>query len=283
MNNLQPEVVESHNSQRIDTSKECTIISPSEVQDSTVWVTFYDLQPDQTEEYLAWAHTIYHPWLLKQTGYLWAAHYRHIPTDIPHLAEIGRALEAKPEDAPGVGTGGQYALLIGAAGPDTFLSRPATMVERPASASFRDMLGLRRGLRSGIMKDVMRVNGPRRDTRPSPGPTAPVIQFGNYRVYEGKEPDLWNVYISMRHREIIESPGAVSLRNLVGCVGWARFGVLYEFEDIEAHRHFSEFNESRFAVATDTDPHSFQVRKTVIQSPGGVFKGERIWSSSIID
>jgi hypothetical protein len=70
-------------------------------------------------------------------------------------------------------------------------------------------------------------------------------------------------------------PGSVLTRKLVSMLGWAKHGILYEFESLQARtQHFEVPHESRIV-----DPKAWvgKVVRSTLHTPGSPVVGERIW------
>jgi hypothetical protein len=245
--------------------------------DRVIWASSYDVPEDKTPDFLAWLHESHLPALARRPGYDWVAHYRRVPSPTPDITKYMSQMAVDKKDAPNLGRGTQYLLMAGATTLQPFVSPSVDQADAAAPAETRAMLALRQGIRSSIMKDVMRVNGPAAATRPLRGAPAPRIQFGTYRVNDGMEPGLWKFYLEYRFAQISASPGAVSARSLFACTGWANIGILYEFESATAHAHFLT-NFERPAVERDrNNPKEMQTKVISIHEPGSPVVGERLW------
>jgi hypothetical protein len=249
--------------------------------DETLWATWYDLPKGSETAFNRWLHEEQLPRLLKTPGYLWAAHYRAGNWAARDMAELSKQIEVKPEDAPGVGRGSQFLVLVGAVNAATFLPPPVAELAAGASDASRKMLDLRTGVRSEVYLDMARVNGPAASTRPARTAPASRIQFGAYRVREGSESQLWAEYHNRRLPYMSQLPDAVSAR-VMGCLsGWPTFGVFYEFANLAAHERFQVEAErgSHSDEALRGDPTRLDVRKIVTQAPGSPIVADRIWSA----
>ena len=237
-----------------------------------IWATWYDLPDEGREASLAWLHAHYLPFLTQQPGYAWAAHYRNVGPG-PSLASYHDFAGHTP-DSEGVETGSQYVILVGAASTHTFLKPVFTELAMPLS--FAPMLAKRMNLRQVIFAEEARVNGPASEGR-LPGSTpSPAIQFGTYRIRSFEEElslNMW--YAHERFPLMSRMPGSVLTRKFVSMLGWAKHGVLYEFDSLESRTlHFEEPHESRIV-----DPKAWvgKVVRSTLHTPGSPVVGERIW------
>ena len=80
--------------------------------DSAIWITWYNLTAEGRDVYLSWMHGVYIPGLMKNSAFLWAAHYESLPKE--QKAPSGRIklpANALGADMP---TGDRYIFLVGA-------------------------------------------------------------------------------------------------------------------------------------------------------------------------
>ena len=123
--------------------------------DLGIWATWYDLADDTRGRFLDWLHDTYLPALQQRPGFAWAAHYRNEGGG-PAMREVEDNIITRPQED--IGNGSQYVVLVGAPSAHTFLAPLALDIEK--EPEFRDMLALRRGVRSAIFSEETRVNGP---------------------------------------------------------------------------------------------------------------------------
>ncbi len=175
--------------------------------DHGIWATWYDLTDDTRERFLDWLHGTYLPALQQRPGFAWAAHYRNEGGgDADARTSIDAILTRPQED---IGDGSQYVVLVGAPSPHTFLSPLALDIEQ--EPPFRDMLALRRGVRSAIFSEEARVNGPAIGQRPQGGTPGPAIQMGSFRVRSVQEEfDLGCWYAQYRLPHMAQMPGCIA-------------------------------------------------------------------------
>jgi len=237
-----------------------------------IWASWYDLNDDGRNENIAWINDNYLPFLKQQAGYAWAAHYRNIGPG-PSLAAYHDFAGHAP-DSESLEIGSQYVILVGAASTHTFLNPVFTELKMPNH--FAPMLDHRKNVRNVIFAEEARVNGPAISTR-APGSTpAPAIQFGTYRIRTFEEElslNMW--YAHERFPLMSRMPGSVLTRKFVSMLGWAKHGILYEFESLEARtKQFEEPHESRIV-----DPKAWvgKVVRSTLHTPGSPVVGERIW------
>lgn len=241
--------------------------------DSALWATWYDLPADRTDEYLAWLHAEYLPQLRARPGYAWVAHYKTLPRT-PHFAKIREVL--KRTDVPGLNTGCQYAILVGAVNALTLFSPSALDLEAAQTGRARDMLELRQGVQSYIYSEFARVNGPEYNLR-VPGTTpAPAIQMGTLRMKTvADEHDLAKWYAQYRLPHMARMPGSIATRVMACVHGWPKFGVLYEFASLQArHDNFEVPHES---LGLDESQWTGRIARNNMHAPGSPIVGERIW------
>lgn len=241
--------------------------------DTGIWATWYDLEEDRKEEFLGWLHGEYLPFLAGRPGYLWVAHYR-AEAGSEAMRRLRDDIIARPQED--IGSGTQFLMLVGAAEPGVFFEPSILEPEFDGGARFRDSLGLRRGVRTGIFLEEMRVVGPApRD--PGTGLTAaPAIQMGSFRMSTlAEEIDLGRWYRQLRLPSMAQTEGCVAARKLVSIAGWARHAVLYEFASL-ADR-LKGFEEPQEAKALDASHWTGRIVRTTIHAPGSPTVGERTW------
>ena len=239
--------------------------------DNGIWATWYDLDDGTRDRFLDWLHADYLPALKQRPGYAWVAHYRN-EVGGPAMRHLGQDILARPDED--VGGGAQFLMLVGAASPHVFLA-PSVM-EPEIPPQFRDMLALRRGLRTAIFAEEARVSGPAARSRP-PGTTpAPGIQMGSFRVRSLEEEfDLGCWYAQYRLPYMAQAPGSVGTRKLLSVAGWAKHSILYEFTSLEAR--LKNFEEPHKSLSADPKEWTGRVVRYTIHAPGSPFVGTRIW------
>jgi hypothetical protein len=243
------------------------------VADKGVWATWYDLEDSRKDEFLAWMHGEYLPFLGGRPGYLWAAHYESNGggAAMRHLRD--KVLARPDED---VGSGTQFLLLVGAATPETFLDPSVLEPDLGGGPRHQSMLALRRGVRTGVYLEQARVTGPApRD--PRHGLTsAPAIQMGSLRMrtVEG-EFDIGRWYIQLRLPDMAKTPGCIAARKYVSIAGWAKHAILYEFATLEDRMRY--FEEAQEAKGLDPSHWTWRIARTTVHAPGSPTVGVRTW------
>lgn len=241
----------------------------------TLSITWYDLSEGREDEYLAWMHSEYIPNLLERPAYSWVSHYKRIPNPHADIAQFASRMQVSPEDAPDLGTGSQYILMVGGPNLEAFLPPPSYTLEASEPSDARRMLDLRQGVRRSILRDVMRANGPAE--RPEPAAPGPRIQFGSWQFRPNMEGPLWKWYLDFRFPQIRECPGAIAARVLIGLQGWAKGGILYEFANAEGHLHFLDNYEGPAVKLYSEHPELPSPRQMLIQAPSSPGYADRIW------
>ena len=240
--------------------------------DRGIWATWYDLPDDRRDSYLAWLHGSHLPALLQRPGYAWAAHYE-ITSGGTEMNEIGARL-ARP-DEPGLGTGTQFLILVGAAAPHVFVNPRVDRLAAALPPADREMLGFRIGERMCLFAEEARVSGPDIGTR-QPGTTpGPAIQMGSFRTKTlADEIDLSAWYAQYRLPAMAGMPGSIETRKLVSTVGWAKHSILYEFTSLEARAAHFQAHES---LALDDQVWTSRVIGYTVHAPGSPSVGRRLW------
>ena len=239
--------------------------------DRGIWATWYDLADDTRELFLDWLNGSYLPALRQRPGFAWVAHYRNEGGG-PAMREVEDNIITRPQED--IGGGSQYVMLVGAPSAHTFLAPLALDIEK--EPEFRDMLALRRGVRSAIFSEETRVNGPAIGRRPQGSTPGPAIQMGSFRVRSVEEEfDLgcWNAQYRLPH--MAQMPGCIAARKLNCVAGWVKHAILYEFESLDARlRNFEEPHE---ALARDAEEWTGRVVRYTIHTPGSPVVGPRLW------
>lgn len=239
--------------------------------DAGVWATWYDIDPADEERFLDWMHGTYIPFLMQLPGYAWAAHYFN-QRGGPAMREYDKIVTRELEKE--IGSGGQYVLLVGAGSPHTFFKPDFRKVAQ--ADSHREFLALRKGVRTVIMSEEARVDGPAGIHR-MPGSTpAPAIQFGTYRIKSvEQEFGLAEWYAQYRFPYMSQMPGHVRSRKFVCIAGWAKHGIMYEFESLDARMKY--FEEPHESLALDPKEWTGKIVRATIHTPGSPVIGQRIW------
>ena len=244
--------------------------------DNGIWASWYDLPADGRDAHLAWLHEAYLPALTTHPGHAWVAHYEVVGGGAD-MAKLADRL-ARPEE-DGVGQGAAYVQLVGAASPHVFFHRDAPWRPDRQSAETSARLGQRTGVRSGVLVEEARVNGPAFDATVPGGTPALAIQLGNFRIRSAEEEfDLGGWYAQYRLPAMTRMPGVVATRKLAGLAGWAKHAILYEFTSLEARlEHFERPHE---ALALDENEWTGRIVRLTIHAPGSPSIGRRTWPAA---
>lgn len=239
--------------------------------DTGLWATWYDADQAQNEtEFIDWLHAVYIPLLKQQPGIAWIAHYRNTGggASMDRLHEVA----ARPDQE--VPAGCQYLLLVGAPSPHTFFKPSIFNLER--DAALRERLTARQRVRTEVYVEETRVDGPAAVRRFAGSTPGPAIQFGCYKMKSVEaELDLAHWYAQQRLPTMGQMPGCIRTRKMVSVAGWAKHGVLYEFESLEARLK----NHEGPVESQTLDPNAWtgRIAGAAIYPPGSPFVGERIW------
>lgn len=239
--------------------------------DRGIWATWYDLADESRERYLDWAHNTYLPYLKQRPGYAWVAHYRNEGGGAKMKQVQSKVVGHTTED---IGSGTQYVLLVGAPSPHVFF-KPATR-EIKLPEGFEKMLALRSGVREVIFAEEARVNGPAAYNEGPGSVPGPAIQMGSFRMRTVEhEFDIGRWYAQFRLPYMAQMRGCIATRKLLGVAGWAKHGVLYEFESLEMRlKYFEEPHES---LSLDPTHWSASITGNTVHTPGSPTIGVRIW------
>ena len=242
--------------------------------DHGIWATWYDLADDKRNRFMDWLHGTYLPHLQQRPGFSWVAHYRNEGGG-PAMRHLSNNVLTRPEED--IGNAGQFVVIVGAPSPHTFLAPSVLDIE--AAPEFREMLALRRGVRSAIFAEETRVNGPAIRQRPQGGTPGPAIQMGSFRVRSiAEEFDLGCWYAQYRLPHMAQMPGCIAARKLLCVAGWAKHAVLYEFTSLEAR--LQNFEEPHEALALDGKEWTGRVVRYTIHTPGSPLVGVRTWPTA---
>ena len=194
--------------------------------DRGLWITWYDLLDEGRDDYLSWLHQSYIPQILQRSGILWCCHY----------AEVDKAVRVatKRTDDPTVPTGSRFILFFGAESADAFGDPTPSEINASLPEASRKMLAMRIGERMNIMAEYGRVDGPEAKTYRDGMTLSNCIQLGTYNTAWQNEEELLAYYKRGRLPNMSVMPGCVRTRKLVAVAGWAKHGVLYEFNSLDA-------------------------------------------------
>ena len=240
--------------------------------DRGIWAAWYDLEENGREDYLAWLHEHCLPGLLRQPGYLWAAHIERTS----HKDGMKEAVLRHTDD-PLLPAGRDYLLLLGAVDAHVFVDPPAVDLQAGSGPGATEMLGRRRGQRTCIFAEVARVDGPAVASRGPDITPGPWIQMGSYNVDSpDREEDLSGWYANYMLPLGERLPGCVGLRKLVSIAGWARHGILYEFADLDSASGI-ERQHITAAGGLELKGRHREVIGSLIHAPDSPTFGVRIW------
>lgn len=242
--------------------------------DHGIWAIWYDLDDDVRDAHLAWAHSTYLPYLRQFPGVAWVAHYEFggEGPDMMKMKKTGYSYTDEP-----IGHGIRYLILVGAASPHTFFYKPG-MTQMDLPPGFAEMLAQRKGERTAAFAEEARVTGPAYGLR-APGSTpGPAIQFGTLRLRTLEDEfEIGRWYAQYRMPHMAKMPGSICTRKLLGVAGWAKHGILYEYESIEMRlKHFEEAHE---ALGLERGQWTSRIVNSTIHTPGSPWIGSRIWPS----
>ncbi|WP_129780899.1 hypothetical protein [Peristeroidobacter soli] len=238
--------------------------------DNGLWASWYDIDPADETEWLAWLHDVYLPKLLQRPGIAWAAHYRNTGGG-ESMRELHR-VAARPDEA--VPEGCAFLLLVGAPSPHTFFNPHVLDMQETAEDGQR--LAKRRGLRHEFYVEETRVDGCAIEHRFPGSTSAPAIQFGAYRMRTVEaELELSRWYSQQRLPLMSRMKSCVRTRKLVSVAGWAKHGVLYEFSSL-ADR-LADHEQPHESKTLDPQAWTGKITSNAVYPPGSPFVGERIW------
>ncbi len=243
--------------------------------DRALWITWYDLPEAGREDYLAWCHTRYLPDLLRRPGYCWAAHYASVErSERPVTA---REHGAQRCDDPAVPAGDRFILIVAAGDPVAFGNPSPTALHAGLSAADRAMLALRAGERMQLSVEITRVDGPALRSHADGMLPASCVQVGSYNCPWQHEEEMHAWYTQWRMAALSRLPGCVRTRRLAGFAGWAKHGVLYEFESLEMrNEHFLKHELGNPEMKAWSD----RFTRNLTHAPRGSYLARRLWAAA---
>jgi len=244
--------------------------------DNGIWGVWYNLPDEVQSEYLQWTEQEYFPFLKSQPGYAWVAHYRNIGGG-KDMDKLASSLKRPGSDVP---SGGQFLQLVGAPSAHTFFSPLCTKLLMPKS--FEKYIALRKDVVSNVMTEVARVSGPSVYMRPEGTTCGPAIQMGTFRFRSAEEEfGLGEWYAQYRLPHTAKMKGCIATRKLISVAGWAKHGVLYEFDSLESRLNDFELPHERLAL--DPKEWTGRIVEGTIHIPGSPIIGPRIWPPIVLN
>ena len=227
--------------------------------DRAIRVAWYDLPDTGRAEYFAWLHSEHLPALLKQPGYLWAAHYENVDNQVPP----GRVRHVN--DAA-VASGNAFIVIVGVEDAHVFAHHPAPP---------HRMLGVRRHERVQIFAEEARLDGPSATLREGRWTLAACIQIGSFSTgHYSDEEGVLDWYVHNRMAAMRDLPGCLCVRKYVSVTGWAKHGVLYEFESLALrNEHFMRHANAQ----SENRAWSDKLVPSLIHAPGSPNVAVRLW------
>lgn len=248
---------------------------PESLPDRALWINWYDLLDEDVSGHQAWLHEWYLPRILMVPGVLHAAHYR---------VRVGAKPNSRITTDLTVPTGKAHVVIVGARDAHVFSKSSVNYSEhRPDPHVFdstldtaaREMLAMRRGLRTCIATEEARTLGPQSHRRDERGTLGPFIQLGAFNVPSvAAEDELMAWYAQWRSTAFAAMPGCLGFRNLVTVSGWAKHIVVYEFcseEDREVYPNRLS------AMSKEMEEWTRRVIAGSVHAPGSPSIGDRLW------
>lgn len=236
--------------------------------DHALWITWYDLPEDGRSDYLLWLHETYIPAILGRPGILYGAHY----------AEVVRKSFVRPmhgSDDRSIPSGHQFILMFAAEHAHVFGDPVSGDHNAALPASSRKMLALRIGERSNVMAEAARVAGKALPHYESGMLMAPCIQIGSFNFPWQQEEELLKWFAQWRMPTVAALPGCVRIRKLASVSGWAKHGVIYEYESVAARNRDYPMHEDAYP---EMKAWSDKVVEQIIHPPPGTGAlATRIW------
>ena len=238
------------------------------------WITWYNLPTAGKDEHLAWLYGTYIPKMLKQPGFLYAAHYAN--------AKVAPAPIIPHTDDQTLPTGNDYILIFGgetahafSKGTAAFIKGAPSKLDTGLTETDRKMLAMRSGVRVCITTEEARAAGPEAARREGQYALAPCIQLGSFNANSYKSEDEWlSWYADWRMAALGALPGCIGIRKLVSTSGWARHIVMYEFTSLKSR------NEGMASIKTLYPEQAAWTEKCIanlIHAPDSPLVAERLW------
>jgi hypothetical protein len=248
--------------------------------DRGVWATWYDLPEDGADEFISWLHGTYLPALQSHPGISWAAHYKNRGGG-EGMTEVQKNIIEYGDDE-NLGRGTQYVMIVGAPSPHIFFQADAAWRPENQDDSVKAMLGRRTGVRTVVLAEEERINGPEYDKRAPGGTPGPAIQFGNFRMKKFEdEMMLGSWYAQYRFPFMARMPGSIATRKYLAPSGWIKHAIMYEFTSLEARlKHFEEPHEG---LALDEKEWTGKIVRSTLHAPGSPTIAVRIWPEVTAD
>lgn len=242
------------------------------MDDSAIWVTWYDLPQVGRDRYLSWVHEKYVPAILKRPGILWGAHY----ASVEHYLAPGRVRHVTDREVP---DGHQYILLFGARDSHAYADPVPSKLNAALGDEDTTMVGMRIGARSQIFTEEARVAGPEARNREADYALSPCIQIGSFNAASWQQEEgLLEWYAKNRMAAMRDLPGCLGVRKYVSVSGWAKHGVLYEFTSLaERNQHFPSHADNKPELRTWSD----KLVPSLIHAPHSPNVAVRLWPPSI--
>lgn len=242
--------------------------------DRGLWITWYNLAPQNRDAYLSWLNGTYIPKLLKRPGILYAAHYAS--------AKIPPPPHVRHTDDKSVPAGNDYALIFGAEtahafskGSDAFIKGAPSKLDAGLSDTDRKMLSMRIGERVCITTEEARADGPEAKRRESGMALGPCIQLGSFNANScAVEDELLSWYADWRMSALSNLPGCIGIRKLVSVSGWAKHIVIYEFTSLKSRNENLPTLKNLYPEMVAWTERSIP---NLIHVPESPIVAERIW------
>lgn len=239
--------------------------------DTGIWATWYDIDESERNSFVNWMHAEYLPFLKTRPGIAWVAHYRNEGGG-HGMKQLGAALARSSLDD--VAQGGQFLVLVGAPSPQVFFTPSVSRMKLPHG--FAERLELQREKVTNVFMEHARVTGPALHELDDISTPAPAIQMGSFRIATPEaEFDLGEWYARERLPGMAAMPACIRTRRLVSVAGWAKHGILYEFNSLQGR--LEQFETPHETRALDRNQWIGKVVSTTIHTPGSPVIGPRIW------
>ena len=227
--------------------------------DRAVRVSWYDLPQAGAEAWLDWLHGTQLPRWAAAPGVAWVANYRSLPNGVPP----GRVRHVEDGVVP---AGNAYVLIAAAADAHVFArERVFRATEGAPCASINE--------RVQIFTEEARVFGPAGEAAVKP--PAACIQMGSFSAaHHRHEEEILDWYVHNRLAAMRTATGCLSVRKYVSVTGWAKHGVLYEFESLA-------LRNAHFMQSANADPASKawsdRLVPSLVHAPGSPNVAVRLW------
>jgi hypothetical protein len=243
------------------------------MNDRAVWAIWYDVDEGDRQRFFQWLHETYLPTLAASKQFAFVANYERYRGPLTASWRLDNEAYERSTTAD-MKSGTQFVQVIGAASPYPFIKAIEEHDAGRGPKGAGEMLKLRKGVRHEVFLEDERAHGPEGE-KGLDASLARCIQFGNYRMKSvAQDLACMSWYPDVCFPALAQAKGSIRTRKLISVAGWAKHGVIYEFDSPEGRNEaFAEVQKLRAA-----DPSKvFSLGPQTIHAPGSAFIGTRTW------